>query len=136
MVSHREQTLVLVVEDDAAIRRLLQDILQDEGYQVVTASDGESAVELLETSKPDLILLDVRLPGIDGHGVAAAYREMQLRERAPILFVSASTPGPELPEGVIGFVRKPFDLDELVARIGEAVSGLRPDIDAPSDSSS
>lgn len=123
MLDRGDQTLILVVEDDVAIRRLLRDILQDEGYEVLTASNGESAIELLETARPALILLDIRLPGMNGHDVAAAYREMRPTERAPIIFVSASRPGPDLPEGVIGFVRKPFDLDELVAKIGEALNG-------------
>lgn len=122
MLDRQSRPLILVVEDDAAIQRLLADILEDEGYEVLPASDGESALELLQTLDPALILLDVRLPGLDGPGMVATYRELPLPRHAPIIFVSASRPGPDLPPGVVAFVRKPFDLEELVARVAEALA--------------
>jgi len=120
-----ERALVLVVEDDDAIRRLLKDVLQDDGYEVVTAVDGESALELLSTDQPDLILMDVRLPGMDGRSVAASYRTLPVVNRAPIMFVSASMTETQLPDGVVGFIRKPFDLDELVAQVALVLREVR-----------
>lgn len=115
------------MEDDTAIQRLLADILEDEGYEVLTTSDGESALGLFETIEPAVVLLDIRLPGLGGYGVVAAYRSMPVAKHAPIILVSASRPAGDLPEGVVGFVRKPFDLDELVARVAEALANAAGD---------
>lgn len=121
LVGPQPRPLILVVEDDAAIQRLLADILEDEGYEVLTTTDGESALGLLETIEPAVVLLDIRLPGLGGYGVIDAYRGMPVPKHAPIILVSASRPTGDLPDGVVGFVRKPFDLDELVARVAEAL---------------
>ncbi len=57
---------ILVVDDDEAIRKLLTDELKDEGYQVITASDAREALKMVETEKLDLVILDIRMPGMDG----------------------------------------------------------------------
>lgn len=114
--------LVIVAEDDAAIRRLLTQVLEEEGYAVRTAADGAAILELLHAHEPSLILLDLSLPGLDGFHVAAAYQELCVQRRAPILFVSGSARVPELPPGVVGFIPKPFDLDEIVVQVADTIA--------------
>lgn len=114
--------LVIVAEDDPAIRRLLTEVLEDEGYEVRTAADGAAILDLLSTHEPSLILLDLSLPGLDGMHVAAAYQELCVPRRAPILFVSGTVSAPELPPGVVGFIAKPFDLDDIVSRVAAAIA--------------
>jgi CheY-like chemotaxis protein len=112
----RRQRTVLVVDDDAALRQFVSDALDAEGYRIVQASDGSSALAAVETAKPDLILLDVQMPGIDGWDVLR-----QLRAKAgphqPIVVMTGQYTGQEraLSTGAQGYLAKPFDLDDLLS---------------------
>ena len=77
---------ILVVEDEYDIRELLQNYLENEGYQVVTASDGEQAIEVFRSSHVDLILLDILLPRLNGYEVCRAIRE---ESDIPIIMLTA-----------------------------------------------
>ena len=110
---------VMVVEDDANIRRGLVEILCDEGYRVLQAADGKMAVALFEREAPDFICLDIMMPGMSGYDVC---REIRRRNATvPIVFISAKTEeidkvlGLEL--GADDFIMKPFGVREVVARI-------------------
>jgi two-component system, OmpR family, response regulator MprA len=116
---------ILVVEDDADIRDLLDGLLTDEGYEVTLASDGVDALELVATLRPDLILLDVGLPRLDGPSFCRAYREGD--GRAPVLLISAADPT-KIDEavdacGAAGYIAKPFEVDELMATVSRLVGG-------------
>jgi CheY-like chemotaxis protein len=113
--------LILVVEDEEAIRQLIRDTLEGEGYRVRTARSAEDALVLLSDVAPSLILLDVRLPGMDGFGFVEAYRQRTGSGAAPIILVSALRPRDELPDGVVGYLRKPFDLDDLLERVERSI---------------
>jgi DNA-binding response OmpR family regulator len=110
---------ILVIEDDAAIREGLADALTAEGYRVLTAPDGDSGLKLGLTEDPDLIVLDIMLPGIDGFEVLRQLRDDQLD--TPVLMLTAR--GLErdrvrgLDLGADDYVVKPFGLAELLARI-------------------
>ncbi len=114
--------LVIVAEDDPALQRLLTQVLEDEGYEVRTAADGATILDLLSAHEPSLVLLDLSLPALDGMQVAAAYQELCVPRRAPILFVSGTVSAPELPPGVVGFIAKPFDLDDIVFRVADTIA--------------
>ncbi|TAJ21416.1 MAG: hybrid sensor histidine kinase/response regulator [Dehalococcoidia bacterium] len=115
--------LVLVIEDEDAIRGLVRDTLEGEGYRVQAASSAEDAMSMLDQVKPALILLDLRLPGMDGFAFVSAYRDRTAaNDLAPIILVSALRPREELPTGVVGYLRKPFDLDDLLMHVGRAIS--------------
>ena len=113
---------VMVVEDDAAIRELLVDVLRTEGYAVNEASDGLDALKELAAMHPDLIVLDLMMPAMDGRAFAAACHGRTQGRKVPILLMSAS---PKLWQmaaqlrrfNVRGFMSKPFDIDIFVAAV-------------------
>ena len=109
---------ILVVDDDANICELLRLYLTKEGYQVTVANDGEEGLEKFNAVKPDMVLLDVMMPGEDGFAVCRRIRSLT---EAPILFLSARTDEAAVLEGLgIGaddFLSKPFRVAELRARV-------------------
>jgi two-component system OmpR family response regulator len=113
---------VLVVDDELPITELLQMALNFEGYEVNIAASGREALELTKSFRPDLIVLDVMMPGLDGFQVVKRLREE--RDDTPILFLTARDSIEDRVEGLrLGsddYLTKPFSLAELTARI-EAV---------------
>jgi two-component system, OmpR family, KDP operon response regulator KdpE len=109
---------IMVVDDERQIRRALKDALVDEGYTVVTAETGEEAVRAVETMPPDLMLLDLGLPGMSGLEVCRAIRP---RYRAPIVVLSVRSTERDkvaaLDLGADDYLTKPFGMDELLARV-------------------
>ena len=109
---------ILVADDEASIRRILETRLKMVGYDVVTAEDGEEAVEVFNKTNPDLVVLDVMMPKMDGYGVT---REIRRTSDVPIIIltalgdVSERITGLEL--GADDYVIKPFSPRELMARI-------------------
>lgn len=123
-------TRILVVEDDAAIRRLAQDLLADEGYEVFTAGSGPAGLDTLSTSQPDLVVLDLMMPQMDGFEFA---RAMEQRHRAvPIVVLSGSHDIERRAEemGAAGSVLKPFDIDDFLATVRRALPGVSDASDA------
>ena len=112
-----ENGRVLLIEDDPMIREVIEEILTAEGCEVRIAFDGKSALVLLESWPPSLILLDLRMPDMDGASFAAAYRQ-QGGPHAPIVLVTAAsqdtTAEAALRIGAVAVIRKPFDLSELL----------------------
>ncbi|HVR64384.1 MAG TPA: diguanylate cyclase [Polyangia bacterium] len=112
---------VLIVEDDAALTRTLAESLEDEGFLVTTASDGEEGWNKALAIRPALLLLDISLPLLDGFQLARRVRATDTLCTAPIVFLSGSDDLPARVRGAqlddIDFLRKPFSRDELFARI-------------------
>ncbi|MFF3215915.1 response regulator [Streptomyces sp. NPDC002886] len=125
-------TKVLVVEDDAQLVRALRINLEARKFEVVTASDGNTALRLTAARKPDVILLDLGLPDMDGIDVIKDVRESS---GVPILVLSARHTSEEkiraLDAGADDYVTKPFSMDELLARLRAAVR--RREVPAPTD---
>lgn len=120
-----ERRRILVVDDVADNLFLLQTILELEGYEIETASDGYLALAKLEDSQPDLVLLDVMMPGINGYEVTAQIRQNDKLSKIPILLVTAheeATVQEKLDTGANGFIRKPINFDNLLERIGQFLS--------------
>jgi len=113
---------VLVVEDEGPIRRALEINLVARGYEVLLAPTGEDALRLAAASHPDVVLLDLGLPGIDGVEVIGGLRGWT---NVPIIVVSARDAEPEkvraLDAGADDYVTKPFGMDELLARLRAAL---------------
>ena len=109
---------VLVVDDDARILRMMRRILELEGYQTLTASNGEAALNVFDEQSPDLILLDIMMPGMDGYTVCRRIREFS---QLPIIMVTARDNEEEKVEGLDAgaddYVTKPFSSKELAARV-------------------
>jgi two-component system OmpR family response regulator len=109
---------LLVVDDEPIIRELFSASLRMAGFEVLTAADGKEALRVAEESTPDLVMLDVMLPDLDGLAVAGRLRSRG--RRVPVLFVTAKdTPEDRLAGLGLGedYVTKPFSLEEVIARI-------------------
>src|SRR2546427_8945707 len=117
---------ILVVDDDAAIRELLQETLIAEGMEVVTAPDGRSSLEEFARLKPDLVLLDVNMPFVDGFEVCRRLKSNPETRLTPVVLVSAlsATKGrvQVIKAGAEGFLSKPFDHSELLAHVRSLLS--------------
>jgi DNA-binding response OmpR family regulator len=111
---------ILVVDDIAANVRLLEAVLTGHGYDVVTASDGVAALSAVDSERPDLILLDVMMPELDGYGVCRALRERDETAVLPVIMVTSSAPEEKtraIAAGADDFIPKPFDHEELLTRV-------------------
>jgi DNA-binding response OmpR family regulator len=118
---------VLVVEDDLAIQLLISETLRSRGHEPFTASDGPSAAPAAREHRPDLVLLDIGLPGLDGFGVLEQLkRDDELRD-IPVVIVTAWGE-PDYMEralslGALDYIRKPFNVDDLLDRVEIATRG-------------
>ena len=112
---------ILVVDDERNMRKTLADILRDEGYEVTTAATGQEAIEFCSKQEFDVILMDVRMPGIDG--VEAFRRIRRHREGVRVILMSAydvdQLKEAALDEGAVAFLSKPLDLKKVIQLIGE-----------------
>ena len=118
---------ILIAEDDPAICAMLEKVLSHH-YNVTTTSDGQSALALAgKAPAPDLLLLDVMMPGLDGHAVAAAVRQLPGLKSVPIIFLTAKTGPSEIIKGIQSgarhYITKPFKIDDLVMRVKKVLGG-------------
>lgn len=109
--------VVLVVDDEAPILRVVTYVLQYLGCQAVTALDAETALEMLENIRPNLVISDVKLPGMDGVALAERIKKDPMLSSTPILLISAYGEPPRNPAD--SFLSKPFDIDELENLVGK-----------------
>ena len=109
---------IMAVDDEQAILSLLKRTLEPEGYRVIVADNGRAALALLEEHKPDLVILDIMMPGLDGFQVLDLIRQ---RSNIPVIMLTArgevTTVRDSLSLGADDYVRKPFSTRELLARI-------------------
>jgi len=112
---------ILVVDDTLASLKLLTDILSGEGYNIRSADSGGLALAAVASRPPELILLDIRMPGMDGFEVCRKLKEREESREIPILFISATTEPGERVEGLslgaVDFISKPFQREELLVRV-------------------
>ena len=115
---------VLVVDDEVEIREIVAEVLADEGYEVVTAPDGAAALELVEQSAPSAVVLDIRMPVMDGWQFAREYRQ-RFNRSAPIIVMTAAQHAFQWCAEIRaeGCLPKPFDLDQLLQVVGEHAAG-------------
>lgn len=113
-----KKTTIVTADDDPQLLRLVARNLEFEGYEVLTASDGQQALELVERNSPDLVLLDVMMPRMDGFTVCQKVREFST---VPIIIVTARGQDQDkvkgLDLGADDYLTKPFSVDELLARV-------------------
>jgi DNA-binding response OmpR family regulator len=112
------QTTILVVDDRANVRLLLEEFLSGQGFLVVTSSNGEDALELARRARPDLILLDIMMPKMDGYEFLTRYRQ---EYRTPVIIITAKEDEADavrgLDLGADDYIIKPFRMRELASRI-------------------
>jgi CheY-like chemotaxis protein len=113
---------VLVIEDDPDMRGLLVLMLEDKGYSVQSASNGRGALDILRTIRPDLILLDMKMPVMDGWEFARRYRA-EFGNPSPIIVMTAAEDPRKRAEeiGASGWLGKPVELDELYGLVQRLV---------------
>jgi DNA-binding response OmpR family regulator len=118
---------ILIAEDEADIRELIAFSLDYAGFEVVTAIDGEQAVQKAVQEKPDLIMLDVLMPKMTGYQVCVKIKETDGLRDIPVVILSAKGQEAEIEEGLDAgayeYILKPFVLDELVQKVKAIVSG-------------
>ena len=112
---------ILVVDDEDDILRFLELVLQERGYDVVTASEGQEALTRAQIDKPDLVLLDIMMPQMDGWEVLKLLRIDEETARIPVAMLSARIEAKDrvqgLQEGAVDYICKPFSLLELFEKI-------------------
>lgn len=118
-------TRILYIEDNAENRLLVRRVLEAEGYAFFEAVDGPSGLEAATQADPDLILLDISLPEIDGYSLAERFQAMSHLRNVPILAVTANVMKGDrertLAAGCTGYIAKPIDIDRLPRQIERAL---------------
>ncbi|MBN2003376.1 MAG: response regulator transcription factor [Anaerolineae bacterium] len=126
------QGRVLIIDDDQNIVHLIKIALMARGFEVLTASDGESGLEIFQTTPPDIVILDVMMPGMDGRQVCQRIRE---RSNVPLLFLTALGNVPARVQGLaIGaddYMSKPYEVQELIARVEALLRRARLPYESP-----
>ena len=120
---------ILLVDDDPVILRLLKVNFEMEGYAVLSAANGAEAVDVATSERPDIILLDVMMPGMNGLEAAEKLRSQAATVSIPIVFVSAKAQTPDvragLDAGAVDYLTKPFDPVELVQKVEDLLAKSR-----------
>ena len=119
---------ILVVDDEPTIVRLMEFILARQGHEMLVAVNGEEALEKIQAHKPDLVLLDIMMPRIDGYEVARQVRANEETSGLPIIMLSAKAQEEDIRKGMeVGvneYITKPFSPDQLVRVVGGYLSRL------------
>jgi CheY-like chemotaxis protein len=109
--------IILIVEDDMAIRATLADFLSGEGYLVDEAADGHEGLARLQSRRPDLILLDLHMPGMGGRSFLERLRGAEACRGIPVLLMTGTSLSASQVPGVDAVLEKPFHLEDLVAAV-------------------
>jgi two-component system sensor histidine kinase/response regulator len=121
VIKKEEKPLVLIVDDIPRNIKVLGDILRTKECRIAVATNGPQALEMVKKVYPDLILLDVMMPGMDGFAVCKALKESSQTKDIPIIFLTAKTETADivkgLESGAVDYISKPFNSTELLARV-------------------
>jgi DNA-binding response OmpR family regulator len=116
---------ILIVDDHNALRYILSFDLKKYGYEVLEAKNGEQGIKVAETENPDLILLDVMMPGEEGFKVCRKLKKSDKTKDIPIIFMTAKAQRKDIQEGLqagaLCYMVKPFKFDELLSKIKEVI---------------
>lgn len=114
-------TRILIVDDEPLIRQMLGDVLEEEGYEVLLASSGRTMLTLLETQRPDLILLDVMMPDGNGEDALEAMQAQPRLRDIPVVIVSTGAGNRRLKGVKVPILTKPFDLERLLRLVRDTI---------------
>jgi two-component system, cell cycle response regulator DivK len=121
MISPNDKTTILYVEDNADNRTLVRRILLSQDYSLLEAVNASDALDILKSMRPDLILMDINMPDMDGYTLTAKIRSMPGFERVPILALTANVMRGDkektLEAGCDGYIQKPLDIDQLIGEV-------------------
>lgn len=119
--NEQKNRLILIVDDNPENRKVLGSLLVEHGYEVGASSDGPKALEFIKKERPDLILLDVMMPGMDGFEVCGKLKLNNETKHIPVIFLTARTSTEDIIKGFhaggVDYVSKPFNSEELIARV-------------------
>ncbi|MCK5145272.1 response regulator [bacterium] len=122
----KKKPIIFIVEDDKDVAYLVQDILENQGADCIIETNGEQIVERAIELNPALILLDIKLPGIDGYTVCRRLKRIDKVKDIPVIFISALNTEDDVVEayhaGGIHYISKPFDLDYLISKVKELLA--------------
>ena len=117
---------ILIAEDNAEIRALISSILVEEGHKVSVATNGQQALDLMMEDAPDVLILDIMMPQMDGYTVLKEIKSSGIRESMKILVLTAKTSESDWVRGyklgADAYITKPFDIDELTGQVEELLS--------------
>jgi len=116
---------VLVVDDEPVLRAIVREILHEEGYAVIEAADGRAMLEIAARERPDLVLMDVMMPGIDGREAYRQLRSHPEHRDIPVVMMSAGVRPIRLDPSIAGFMAKPFELTQLVDLVARLIGRPR-----------
>ena len=120
---------ILYVEDNPENRMLVRRVLLAEDYSLAEAVDARQALDHLKSSRPDLILMDINMPDMDGYTLTSQIKSMPGFERVPILAITANVMRGDrektLEAGCDGYIQKPIDIDQLVNEVGNVLARSR-----------
>ena len=112
---------VLIVDDNSTNIKVIAITLRSQDYKLVIATNGNNAVEMVEKTRPDLVLLDIMMPGMDGYEVCKIIKSKKENENIPVLFLTALDEKENLVKGFeaggVDYITKPFNKDELISRV-------------------
>jgi len=108
---------ILVVDDEPDIREVVRLYLAEEGYEIIEAENGQEAILKAQTEKPDLIVLDIMMPGINGFEVAKHLKDDPNTQHIPIIILSVLAHDSQFRQGILDYISKPFRQDELVQTV-------------------
>ncbi|HID88648.1 MAG TPA: hybrid sensor histidine kinase/response regulator [Anaerolineae bacterium] len=133
------QPRILYVEDDPSSATLVKRVLEAEGFSVVIAEDGITALEMAQQVHPDLVLMDINISGLDGYEVTTRLRSIETLQDVPIVALTAATLKGDRERALIagcnGYIPKPIDVDRLPEQVRSYLSGLREQIESPEEKS-
>jgi two-component system KDP operon response regulator KdpE len=134
-VAHAESKAILLIDDDRDLAEMLRVALEDEGHRVLVAHNGRDGLRHFYGSKPDLVILDLMMPGMDGWTVCERIRELS---ETPLLILTARSNEQDVTRGLYlgadDYITKPFGVSELLARVGAVMRRAREVVKLPSQS--
>jgi len=116
-----KQKTILVVDDEADIRTTVSEILEKEGYKVITAVNGDDCLKKLEKTKPDLILMDIMMPGTPVSVVVKKIKNIKISYLSVVKVSEAEKEDLMESKNIVDFIQKPFEIDDLIKRVKKLV---------------
>ena len=120
---------ILVVDDEPDIRQLIKLRLELRKYEVLTAADGQEAIATAQAAKPDLILMDVIMPGQNGYSVCRQLKDLESTKQIPVIFLTAKGRQDDIMQGTLvgaaAYLTKPFDTEQLLQTVEQALVDAR-----------
>ena len=125
-MSENSEYKILIVDDSSVNNYLLENILEEKGYKLQIAFDGNEALSILENDPPNLVLLDIMMPGIDGYSILDKINKSDKLKSIPVIMVTSKSEMTDKQKafeiGAIDYIVKPIEIDDLLAKVEKALT--------------